>query len=505
MGITRGIYSWLFKRRYEQLVSNIENPIAIQQEVFSNLIDRAKNTLFGKDHDFEEISSYDDFSRKVPVREYEDLKPYIEKTMEGEADILWPGSVKWFAKSSGTTQDRSKFIPITTECMEDCHFQGGKDIIGVYLTRNEGSGMLDGRSLTLGGSKEINKLNEGSYYGDLSAVLTQNLPVWAEILRTPDLRTAMHPDYEEKIDMMVQKTMNKNVTNIVGVPTWTVVLFNKLLEATGKKHILEVWPNLDVFVHGGVSFEPYRELFKEFLPGDQVTYLETYNASEGFFAFQDDPNEEGMLLVPDYGIFYEFVPIEEWDKEYPKALTLGEVELNKNYALVISTNTGLWRYKIGDTIKFTSLEPPKIKVSGRTRHFINAFGEELIIENAEAALAKACVEHECAVTEFTAAPIYFSGENEKGAHEWMIEFERSPEHPEAFAQSLDDAIRELNSDYDAKRNQDMALTRLKLNTLPSGTFFQWMKKRGKLGGQNKVPRLKNDRAVVEELQAFLAN
>lgn len=504
MGITRGIYSWLFKRRYEQLVSGIENPIAIQEKVFANLIERAKNTLFGKDHGFENIASYEDFAKKVPVREYEDLKSYIEKTMEGEADVLWPGSVKWFAKSSGTTQDRSKFIPITTECMEDCHFQGGKDIIGVYLTRNEGSGMLDGRSLTLGGSKEINQLNEGSYYGDLSAVLTQNLPVWAEILRTPDMRTAMHPDYEEKIDLMVQKTMNKNVTNIVGVPTWTVVLFNKLLEATGKKHILEVWPNLDVFVHGGVSFEPYRELFKEFLPGDQVTYLETYNASEGFFAFQDDPADDGMLLVPDYGIFYEFVPIEEWDKEYPKALTLGEVELHKNYALVISTNTGLWRYKIGDTIKFTSLTPPKIKVSGRTRHFINAFGEELIIENAEAALTQACAEHKCAVTEFTAAPIYFSGDNDKGAHEWMIEFERGPEDEDAFAVSLDDAIRRLNSDYDAKRNQDMALTRLKLTTLPSGTFFQWMKKRGKLGGQNKVPRLKNDRTVVDELQAFMA-
>ncbi|MCB0736300.1 MAG: GH3 auxin-responsive promoter family protein [Bacteroidetes bacterium] len=505
MGITKGIYTWLYKKRYEQIQQNKENAVEVQFNTLLSLIQKATETQFGKEHQFASITNYKQFKEQVPVREYEQLKQYIELAMKGQANVLWPGMVKWFAKSSGTTQDRSKFIPITPECMEDCHYQGGKDVIGLLLSACEDSKIIDGRTLALGGSRQINQLNEGSYYGDLSAVLTQNLPVWAEILRTPDIRTALHPDYEEKIELMAEKTMNRNVTNVVGVPTWTVVLFNKILEKTGKKNMLEVWPNLDVFVHGGVSFEPYREMFKTYLPGDQVKYIETYNASEGFFALQDHPDDDDMLLMVDYGIFYEFIPMEEFDKENPATIALDEVEVGKNYAVVISSNAGLWRYKIGDTIKFTSTAPHRIKVTGRTKHFINAFGEEIIIENAETALAAACDKHNCSVTEFTAGPVYFSEKNDKGAHEWMIEFENEPSDVSAFAITLDTELRKLNSDYDAKRDNDMALTQLQLTTVPKGTFFNWMKQRGKLGGQNKVPRLKNDRKILEDLKAFLAN
>lgn len=502
MSISSGIYAWLFKKRLEQIEAVRNRPIECQQKVFKRLLKEASNTLFGIDHGFHEIDSFSDFKKAVPVRDYESIKPYIHKALEGQSDILWPGTVKWFAKSSGTTQDRSKFLPITPESLEECHFQGGKDVLGVHIENHPDTGFLEGRSLVMGGSANINQLNENSYYGDLSAVITQNLPIWAELLRTPDLRTALHPNYEEKIEMMAQKTINKNITNIVGVPTWTVVLFNRILEITGKDHITEVWPNLELYIHGGVSFSPYRDLFKKFIPSDRMSYLETYNASEGFFAFQDDPTTDGMLLMLDYGILYEFITMEELEIENPETICLDEVEVGKNYALVISTNAGLWRYRIGDTVKFTSVKPYRVKVSGRTKHFINAFGEELIIENAEKAIYEASKTHNCLVKEFTAGPVYFDGNN-KGAHEWFIEFEHEPESFDAFIKSLDDEIRKTNSDYDAKREGDMALTQLKGHKVPEGTFYKWLKSKGKLGGQHKVPRLKNDRSIVTEMTFFV--
>lgn len=502
MSISRGIYSWFFKKRLEQIDLVKKEPFLCQERVLENLLQEAKHTAFAADHAFGSIKNYADFKDAIPVKDYEGIKPYILRCLEGESDVLWPGIVKWFAKSSGTTQERSKFLPISSQSLEECHFQGGKDVLGIHMENHPNTSFLDGRSLVLGGSHAINQLNEHSYYGDLSAVITQNLPIWAELLRTPDLRTALHPNYEEKIEMLAQKTINKNVTNIVGVPTWTVVLFNRILEITGKDHITEVWPNLELYIHGGVSFEPYRELFKKFIPREDMAYVETYNASEGFFALQDASHHDGMLLMLDYGIYYEFIPMEEVGNDNPRTVELKDVELDKNYALVISTNAGLWRYRIGDTIKFTSIKPYRIKVSGRTKHFINAFGEELIIENAEKAISLASATHNCLVKEFTAGPIYFDGNN-KGAHEWFIEFDKEPESFDAFIRSLDDEIRNANSDYDAKRESDMALTILKGHKVPAGTFYKWLKSKGKLGGQHKVPRLKNDRSIVTEMTFFM--
>lgn len=503
MSISRGIYTWFFKKRFEYLEDVKAHPIDTQQKVFELLMSKVAQTRFGRDHNLSATSSKKEFVQRVPIRDYESLrKDYIQDVLEGHEDVIWPGQIKWFAKSSGTTAKRSKFIPMSTDCIEDCHFQGGKDAFGVYLMNHPDSKILEGRSLVLGGSHEINKLNEFSYYGDLSAVIMQNLPIWAELLRTPDLKTALHPIYEEKIEMMAEKTIDKNITNIVGVPTWTVVLFNRVLELSGKDHINEVWPNLELYVHGGVSFEPYKELFKKFIPSESMTYMETYNASEGFFGFQESLNDQDLLLMLDYGIYYEFMPMEEWEKDEPQTIGLEEVELDKNYALVISTNTGLWRYIIGDTVKFTNLAPYKIVVSGRTRHFINAFGEELIIENAEKAIAMASHLCSCSVSEFTAGPIYF-GEQSKGAHEWYIEFDKEPHSLDEFTKLLDRNLQQLNSDYEAKRYRDMALTMPRVHQVPKGTFYEWFKSKGKLGGQNKVPRLRNDREVLDEIAKFL--
>lgn len=503
MSISRGIYSWFFKNRQEQVNYFIRNPFKVQKEQFDALLESGKRTKYGQDYGFDSINSLDDFAAQVPITFYEQLKPYIQRVLEGESDVIWPGVIKWFAKSSGTTQDRSKFIPISTENLENCHFQGGKDVFGIYLNKHDSSKILDGRSLVLGGSNTINQLNENSYYGDLSAVILQNLPIWAELLRTPDLKTALNPNYEEKIEQIARKTIEKNVTNVVGVPTWTVVLFNRILEITGKDHINEVWPNLELYVHGGVSFEPYKDLFKNYIPSESMTYLETYNASEGFFALQDDVTQPGMLLMLDYGIYYEFIPMDEFDEEKPRTIGLEDVELDKNYALVITTNSGLWRYKVGDTIKFTSLNPFRVKVTGRTKHFINAFGEELIIENAETAVSRASVLHDCAVRDFTAAPIYFSEGGGKGAHEWLVEFEKAPENHNAFVETLDRELRLVNSDYDAKRKNNMALGFPKVQQVPKNTFYDWLKSIGKLGGQHKVPRLKNDRSVLESIKSFI--
>jgi hypothetical protein len=422
--------------------------------------------------------------------------------MSGEQNILWPSEIKWFAKSSGTTNDRSKFIPVSEESLEECHFKGGKDLLSMYCNNRPDTRIFTGKCLVLGGSHQINQLNADSCFGDLSAVLIKNLPFWAEFYRTPDMSIALMDNFEEKVEKMARATIDVNVTNISGVPTWNIVLAKRILEITGKDNLLEVWPNLEFYFHGAVNFNPYREQFKKLIPSNDMYYLETYNASEGFFGIQDQSDSEEMLLMLDYGIYYEFLPMEDLHKENPKTLRLDEVELHKNYALIISTNAGLWRYMIGDTIKFTSLSPHRIQITGRTKHFINAFGEELIIDNAEKGLSKACKETGAIIRDYTACPIYFQG-NEAGGHEWIIEFEKKPDDLERFTDLMDQTLREINSDYDAKRYKDMALGRPLVHLAPDGTFYEWMKSRGKLGGQHKVPRLANDRGYVDEILKLL--
>jgi hypothetical protein len=490
------------KKRMHQIELFIKYPYDVQDEWFQTLISTAKNTEWGKKYGYESILNQDQFKERVPLQNYDTLKPYIEKMLNGQHNVLWPSEIKWYAKSSGTTNDRSKFIPVSEESMEECHFKGGKDLLSMYCNNRPDTKIFTGKCLVLGGSHQINQLNADSSFGDLSAVLIKNLPFWAEFYRTPDMSITLMDNFEEKIEKMAQATIDVNVTNISGVPTWNIVLAKRILEITGKDNLLEVWPNLEFYFHGAVNFKPYREQFKKLIPSDDMYYLETYNASEGFFGIQDQPNSEEMLLMLDYGIYYEFLPMENIHQENPKTLRLDEVQLNKNYALIISTNAGLWRYMIGDTIKFTSLTPHRIQITGRTKHFINAFGEELIIDNAEKGLSKACQETGAIIRDYTACPIYFEG-NDAGGHEWIIEFEKKPDNVERFTDVMDQTLREVNSDYDAKRFKDMALSRPKVHLAPDGTFYEWMKSRGKLGGQHKVPRLANDRGYVEEILKML--
>jgi hypothetical protein len=502
MTLVNSFFTWIMKKRMHQIELFMKYPHEVQEEWLHNLVDTAQHTEWGKKYGYADIKSSDEFKNRVPIQTYDTLKPYIERMLAGERAVLWPTEIKWFAKSSGTTNDRSKFIPVSEESLEECHYKGGKDLLSIYCNNRPESKIFTGKCLVLGGSSSVNQLNTDASYGDLSAVLIKNLPIWAEFYRTPDQSITLLENFEEKIEKMAQATLDVNVTNISGVPTWNVVLAKRILELSGKSHLLEVWPNLELYFHGAVNFTPYREQFKQLIPSDQMYYLETYNASEGFFGIQDLPNSEELLLMLDYGIYYEFLPMENIDDEQPKTLSLNEVELDTNYALIISTNAGLWRYQIGDTIKFTSLSPYRIQITGRTKHFINAFGEELIIDNAEKALAKACAETACAISEYTACPIYFKG-NEAGAHEWIIEFEKAPKDLTRFTEILDQNLRELNSDYDAKRYKDMALAMPKIHHAPSGTFYNWMKNRGKLGGQHKVPRLANERKYVEEILKLL--
>jgi hypothetical protein len=467
-----------------------------------NLISSAQNTEWGKQYDYKSILTVAQFKDRVPLQNYDTLKPYIERMLKGEQNILWPSEIKWFAKSSGTTSDRSKFIPVSEEALGECHFKGGKDMISIYCNNRPDTQMFTGKGLVLGGSHQINQLCDDIHFGDLSAVLIKNLPMWAEYYRTPDISIALMGNYEEKMDKMAEATIKENVTNIAGVPTWTIVLAKKILDITGKNNLLEVWPNLELYFHGAVSFAPYRDQFKELIPSPQMYYLETYNASEGFFGIQDQDDTEELLLMLDYGIYYEFLPLENLGEEHPKTLSLDQVALHKNYAIIISTNAGLWRYLIGDTIQFTSTYPFRIKITGRTKHFINAFGEEVIIDNAEQALAKACAATSAKVRDYTACPIYFKGKD-AGGHEWIIEFESPPKDLELFIDVMDETLREINSDYDAKRFKNMALNRPKVHNAPANTFYKWLKSKGKLGGQHKVPRLANDRRYVDEILTLL--
>lgn len=502
MPILNSIFSWLMKKRIHQIELFIKYPHEVQEDWFRRLVDTAQTTEWGLTYGYKSIQSIDEFKSRVPIQNYETMKPSIERLMRGEQNVLWPTDTRWFAKSSGTTAGKSKFIPVTPEAMEGCHFKGGKDLVAIYCHNNPETLIFSGKVLTLGGSHQLNINSSDSFHGDISAILMQNLPFWAQMIRTPDLSIALMDNWEEKIEKMVQATIPENVSNIYGVPTWTVVLAKRILEVTGKKNLLEVWPNLELFVHGAVSFTPYREQFRQLIPTDSFNYLETYNASEGFFGIQDRLNADDLLLMLDYGVFYEFMPVSEYGKEEPKTVQLEDVELNKNYALVISTNAGLWRYVIGDTVKFTSKEPYRIKITGRTKLFINAFGEEVIIENADNAIRIACDKTGSLVRDYTVAPVYFSS-SENGAHEWLIEFEKPPLSLEYFTDVLDTALKSLNSDYEAKRYKDLALRLPVVNQVPEGTFYNWLKAKGKLGGQHKVPRLSNDRGVMEEIYNVL--
>lgn len=475
-------------------------PVETQFEVFHNLIERAKFTEFGKKYSFSDIKSIKDFQERVPVVTYEEYFPWLERTLKGEHNVIWPSEINWFSKSSGTTNARSKFIPVSEEALQECNYMGGKDLFTLYCQNIENSKLFTGKAVSIGGSLHPNPYNENLLAGDVSAIITANLPKWAEHYRSPPPAVALLDKWEDKMDKMVEICSQENVISILGVPTWAVVLIERIVEKTGAKNALEVWPNFECFFHGAVAFSPYRKLFSETIfPSDKVNYMESYNASEGYFAIQDDLSlKDQMLLMLDYGVFFEFLPAEEWDKEFPKSLTLDEVELNKNYALVISTNAGLWRYKIGDTVKFTSKYPFRIKISGRTKHFINAFGEELMVENADSALARVCTEMNLKLKEYTAAPIYIESAS-KGGHEWAIEFVENPKNKAEFIQKLDAYLREINSDYDAKRHNDMALELPKVHFVKEGTFMKWLETKGKLGGQHKIPRLSNERALLEEI------
>ncbi len=501
MTIFNSVVSWFVRKRIHQIELFMKYPQDVQKEWFDKLIYAARDTEWGKKYDYRSIQSIRTFCERVPVSDYTGFKPIIDRLRLGESNLLWPGEVKWFAKSSGTTNDKSKFIPVTEEALSECHFKGGKDLLSMYCNNNPETNIFSGKLLGLGGSFNLDNENAGTYRGDVSAIILENLPFWVQLIRTPDLSVALMDEWESKLEQMATITMNEDVTNITGVPSWLLVLLRKVLEKAGKENIQEIWPNLELFVHGGVSFAPYREQYKRICPPG-MHYMETYNASEGFFGIQDRLDADDMLLMLDYGIFFEFLPLSEVGKEYPKTLLLNEVELGVNYALVISTNAGLWRYLIGDTVMFTDLSPYRIKITGRTKNFINAFGEELIVENADRAIAIACEKSSALVSEYTAAPVFFA-DNENGAHEWVVEFEELPENLEYFTEILDNALKALNSDYEAKRYHSMVLKQPLLHSVPKGTFYNWMKEKGKLGGQHKVPRLSNERKYVDEILALV--
>lgn len=499
MPLLNDILVFFMKRRAERIDHFKRFPVEVQHQVFHELIEAARYTDWGRKYRYGNIQTIRQFQESVPISTYEDLYPSIERVLKGEQDVLWPSDVEWFSKSSGTTNARSKYLPITPESLEDCHYRGGKDVMTLYVQNRPDSLVFEGKGLSIGGSLHANPfMDDGGMVGDVSAVIMKNLPAWADYIRTPPIEVALMDNWEEKLAAMTDICGQENVTSILGVPTWTIVLLDRIMEIHGAKNMLDIWPNFEVFIHGAVAFDPYRALFKQkYFPADKVTYMETYNASEGFFAIQDDLTHPGeMLLMLDYGIFYEFVPMEEWDNPHPRALTLDEVELDKNYALIISTNSGLWRYQIGDTVKFTSKYPFRLKVSGRTKHFINAFGEEVIVENADAAITHACEQTGAIINDYTAGPVYMA-DGAKGRHEWIVEFSKQPADLEVFCGVLDAKLREVNSDYDAKRYQELALLKPLLHSVPEGTFYDWMGQRGKLGGQNKVPRLSNSREYLD--------
>ncbi len=471
---------------------------ALQHEVLKSLVERASDTEYGRNHVFKGIKGYEDFAKNVPVNTYEELKGDIDRMRHGERDILWPGKVKWYAKSSGTTNDKSKFIPVSKDGLQNIHYSGGTDAVALYLRNYSKSKLFDGKALILGGSHSPNYNLQGSLVGDLSAILIENINPLANLVRVPKKQTALLSDFEVKRDRIAQETLNKNVTNLSGVPSWMLSVLSRVMELSGKEHLEEVWQNIEVFFHGGVAFTPYRKQYEQLITKPDMRYMETYNASEGFFGLQDDPNDKSMLLMLDYDVFYEFIPMDEFGTENPTVVPLWGVETGRNYAMLISTSCGLWRYIIGDTVKFTSVNPYKFVITGRTKHFINAFGEELIVDNAEKGLAYACQQTGAQVLEYTAAPVFMDAKG-KCRHQWVIEFSKEPENLEQFATLFDKRMQELNSDYEAKRYKDITLQHLEIVVARHDLFNDWLKMKGKLGGQHKVPRLSNSREIIDQL------
>jgi hypothetical protein len=488
----------LFVLRYKRIDQFCTNPQAIQEQVLKELIRSARKTEWGVQHSYKKIKDYQQFAESVPLNDYDTMKGDIERMIAGGKNILWTGQVKWFAKSSGTTNDKSKFIPVSNESLHKCHYRAALDVFALYMKNNPDTNILNGKNLSIGGSQKISALSKKTRTGDLSAVMLYNLPLMSRLITTPSSNISLIPDFKEKIEKVVQKTIHENIVSISGVPSWFLVLIKKVLDVTGKENLLEVWPNLEVFAHGGVNFDPYREQYKKLIPSDKMHYVNTYNASEGFFGIQNNPETDDLLLMLDYGIFFEFIPMDNFFDVDRKAIPLWEVETGINYSMVISTNGGLWRYILGDTVIFTSKLPFRIKITGRTKHFINAFGEELIIDNAENGLKKACTQTGAIINEYTAGPVYM-GNDEKGHHQWIIEFEKLPDSIDRFAEILDTELQVLNSDYEAKRYKNLTLKRLQIIQAPTGTFYHWLKEKGKIGGQNKIPRLSNNREYLDSV------
>ncbi|MDL5513194.1 GH3 auxin-responsive promoter family protein [Arenibacter sp. M-2] len=491
------IASWLLKKRYHQIELFLKYPEEVQDEVLHQLLSFAEDTEIGRKYDFESIASYETFAERIPIVSYEEVEPMIERSRRGEQNIFWPTTIKWFAKSSGTTNAKSKFIPVSSEALEDCHYKSSKDLLCLYLNNNENSQLFTGKSLRLGGSKELYQDN-GTVFGDLSAILIDNMPFWAELSSTPSNKVSLMSEWETKLQAIIRESVQENVTSLAGVPSWMLVLLINVLEETGKDHLFKVWENLEVYFHGGVSFNPYKDQYAKLLPRKNFNYYEIYNASEGFFAIQDRNNADDLLLMLDYGIFYEFIPMETYGTSEQVTLPLWNVKVDRNYAVIITTNAGLWRYKIGDTVRFTSTNPYRIKITGRTKHHINVFGEELIIENAEEALKAICKKTGSEIKDYTVAPIFMEGK-EKGAHEWIIEFRKVPEELAYFTEILDNALKSLNSDYEAKRYNNITLKLPKVHIARENLFYDWLKSKDKLGGQHKIPRLSNKRDYIEEL------
>lgn len=497
MPILNSIASWFMKKRMHQIELFMKYPHDVQDEWMQSLLSSARDTEFGKQHDFRSIKNHEQFKKQIPVSDYESLKPLIERTRRGEQNLLWNTDIKWFAKSSGTT-DKSKFIPVSKEFLDGCHYNGGRDMITFQCINNADTKLFTGKNLALGGSFKTDQFGDHhSYHGDVSAIIIQNLPMWAEYFRAPDVNIALMENWEDKLEQMANSMANENVTSLAGVPSWMLVLIKRILELKKVESLRDIWPNLEVYFHGGVSFTPYRELFERLINNDKIAYTQLYSASEGFFGIQDERVSNEMLLMLDYGIYYEFIPVNELGKENPQTYNLSEVQKDKNYAMLISTNAGLWRYQIGDTIRFTNLSPYRFIITGRTKQYINVFGEELMIHNVEEALKTACEKTRAHIVDYTVAPVFM--DEQTGAHEWLIEFEEDPTNLDFFKSVLDDTLKKINSDYEAKRFNNYVLQAPLVKALPKGSFYNWLKRNNKLGGQFKVPRLSNDRSVVEEL------
>ncbi len=506
--LVNSCFRWYYKYRYRQMEHFMKHPFEVQNALFKNLIQSASHTEWGKKHNYKSIKTVEVFRKNVPIQDYESHKPYITRMMEGESDVLWNGKVELYSKSSGTTNDKSKFIPVSRQNFQGCHIRGSWDTMSIVYEKIPDCSVFAGKNFLMGGNRTKYKPGLNTIYGDVSALMIYDMPKVARPFFEPDFDIIFRDDWESKIQLMAEVACRKDVAPMIkmvgGVPTWIIVFFRHILELSGKSNMLEVWPNFELYIHGGVSMAPYWEQFHRFLPSEKVRSVEVYNASEGYFAAQLNLDQDDMLLFLKNGVYYEFLPMEEWYKDDPQAISLEEVEIGKNYAMVISTNAGLWRYLIGDTVTFTSKFPFKIKITGRTQQFVNAFGEEVMVSNTDRAIAETCHEMNAIISEYTVAPVYIQGAN-KGGHEWLIEFEKEPADLEAFNTLLDQKLQKINSDYEAKRYKNMALEQLRMRPLPKGTFLNWLRSKGKYGNQNKVPRLANDRQYVDDILSFMEN